>query len=81
MAHVLDPLNGYLMLGKGLYEGRKEFVGAWNFAPEEENCISVENLAKKAIARMGKGSYMIERDPAKHEMKMLGSMLAKPRHC
>ena len=69
--HVLDPLNGYLMLGKGLYEGRKEFVGAWNFAPEEENCISVENLAKKAIARMGKGSYMIERDPAKHEMKML----------
>ena len=22
--HVLDPLNGYLMLGKGLYEGRKD---------------------------------------------------------
>jgi CDP-glucose 4,6-dehydratase len=69
--HVLDPLNGYLMLAKGLHEGRKEFVGAWNFAPEESSCIPVEQLVKKAVSKIGKGSYRIEKDPSKHEMKML----------
>jgi CDP-glucose 4,6-dehydratase len=65
--HVLDPLNGYLMLAKGLEQGRKDLVGAWNFAPEDGNCISVEELVKK----MGKGAYRIERDHSKHEMTLL----------
>jgi len=69
--HVLDPLNGYLMLAKGLHEGRKELVGAWNFAPEESSCINVEELVKKAMSKIGKGSYRIERDQDTHEMKML----------
>lgn len=69
--HVLDPLRGYLTLAKGLHEGRKELVGAWNFAPEESSCINVEELVKKAISKIGKGSYRIERNPGKHEMKTL----------
>jgi len=69
--HVLDPLNGYLMLAKGLYEGRNDLVGAWNFAPEESSCINVEHLVGKAISKIGKGGYRIERDEGKHEMKTL----------
>jgi len=46
-------------------------VGAWNFAPEEDSCITVENLTKKAIQTMNNGSYHIQKDGSKHEMKIL----------
>jgi CDP-glucose 4,6-dehydratase len=42
--HVLEPLSGYLHLGRKLIEGREEFAGAWNFGPESENCIPVSDL-------------------------------------
>jgi CDP-glucose 4,6-dehydratase len=42
--HVLEPLSGYLHLGKNLLEGREEFAGAWNFGPEAGNCIPVSDL-------------------------------------
>lgn len=48
--HVLEPLSGYLMLGKKLLEGDKTFSGPWNFGPEEKQVISVGevlNLASK----------------------------------
>lgn len=44
--HVLEPLSGYLLLGKYLLEGRKEFAGAWNFGPDDEGNITVENIIK-----------------------------------
>lgn len=42
--HVLEPLSGYLHLGRKLLEGRKEFADAWNFGPENGNCIPVSDL-------------------------------------
>jgi len=42
--HVLEPLSGYLLLGQKLLEGRKEFAGGWNFGPDDESNITVENL-------------------------------------
>jgi CDP-glucose 4,6-dehydratase len=42
--HVLEPLSGYLLLGRYLLEGREEFVGAWNFGPESGNCRPVSDL-------------------------------------
>lgn len=68
--HVLDPLHGYLLLAKGLYEGKEELVGAWNFAPKETG-ISVEEITRKAVARLGKGSYAVKKDGEKHEMGIL----------
>jgi CDP-glucose 4,6-dehydratase len=32
--HVLDPLNGYLMLGQRILEGLDDVGGAWNFGPD-----------------------------------------------
>ena len=69
--HVLEPLLGYLLLAQYLYDGKKEFVGAWNFAPNEENFITVEELVKKGISILGTGSYSVKRDDSKHEMKIL----------
>jgi CDP-glucose 4,6-dehydratase len=42
--HVLEPLSGYLHLGRKLLEGRQEFADAWNFGPESGNCIPVSDL-------------------------------------
>jgi len=44
--HVLEPLSGYLHLGRYLMEGREELAEAWNFGPENENCIQVSDLIK-----------------------------------
>jgi CDP-glucose 4,6-dehydratase len=44
--HVLEPLSGYLFLGKQLLEGQKEFAEAWNFGPDPQNCISVGQLVE-----------------------------------
>jgi len=42
--HVLEPLSGYLILAERLF-GSKEYAGAWNFGPRDEDCISVGQLA------------------------------------
>lgn len=45
--HVLEPLYGYLLLGKQLLEGRIDFADAWNFGPHESQCVSVETLLNR----------------------------------
>ncbi len=44
--HVLEPLRGYLMIIKKLYECGKEYAGAYNIGPREEDCVTVERLAQ-----------------------------------
>lgn len=39
--HVLEPLSGYLLLAQRLYEQGPEFVGAWNFGPEDRDARPV----------------------------------------
>jgi CDP-glucose 4,6-dehydratase len=53
--HVLEPLAGYLQLGKMLLNGENAFADAWNFAPDAQQCLSVEKileLAKKSWNRI-----------------------------
>jgi len=69
--HVLDPLFGYLLLAKRLYEKDKEAASAWNFAPEEENFITVEELAQRSIKLLGKGTYSLTADKDRHETEVL----------
>lgn len=45
--HVLDPLSGYLLLGKKLLEGDKQVSRPWNFGPNEAN-HSVQKLVDEA---------------------------------
>ena len=39
--HTLEPLAGYMKLAEKLYQGKKDFAGAWNFGPSEEDSKSV----------------------------------------
>ncbi len=42
--HVLEPLSGYLCLGRKLIEGKKEFAEAWNFGPSDRDNRTVEKV-------------------------------------
>ncbi|MBN1169546.1 CDP-glucose 4,6-dehydratase [Candidatus Micrarchaeota archaeon] len=67
--HVLDPLFGYLALGQKLYDDHS-LASPWNFAPEPENFITVQEITEKSIKVFGKGSYSIQKQD-KHETAVL----------
>ncbi len=44
--HVLEPLSGYLLLGRALMEGRREYAAGWNFGPAGGRPLSVGELVE-----------------------------------
>lgn len=44
--HVLDPLSGYLLLGQQLLKGLSFFAGGWNFGPNDDGAISVQEVVQ-----------------------------------
>ena len=68
---VLEPLAGYLLLGKRLVEEGKVFQGAWNFGPPVDNTKTVEHGAQATVEAWGEGT--IERLPTApfHESMLL----------
>ncbi len=69
--HVLEPISGYLMLGKELYEKKTLVSGAWNFGPHNDSFVSVRALAEGAQEILGKGGFIITPDTSKHEANLL----------
>jgi CDP-glucose 4,6-dehydratase len=55
--HVLEPVSGYLLLGKKLAEQPAAFSSAWNLGPLTHDVLTVKEVVEKAIAVFGKGSY------------------------
>ena len=47
--HVLDPLNGYLILAKNTFENTKIYSDAFNFGPEKKEKMSVIKVCKKFL--------------------------------
>jgi len=70
--HVLDVLNGYLILGKNLYNNPQKFSEPFNFSPIENKVATVEDLTKIFIEFIGEGSYKIDQKKLDlHETKLL----------
>lgn len=46
--HVLEPISGYFHLGVKLLAGDVDFAEAWNFGPEENQCLSVNEVLEKS---------------------------------
>jgi len=42
--HVLEPLSGYLMLGWNLLEQKKEYAEGWNFGPDLNSNLPVDEI-------------------------------------
>ena len=70
--HVLEPLSGYLMIGQKLLEEKKEFVGAWNFGPSDEENITVEEVVQNVKKHWDVINYEINQDAdQQHEANLL----------
>lgn len=52
--HVLEPLGGYLMLAKQLWDS-PSLAGAYNFGPESRGAASVHDIIELARAAYGRG--------------------------
>ena len=51
--HVLEPLAGYLWLGALLARDSATYGGAWNFGPDPESGVSVEQLVSLVCRAWG----------------------------
>lgn len=79
--HVLEPLQGYLLLAERLYHEREKWVGAWNFGPRDESGVTVASLADMLVRRWGKGSWQSAAEPGTlHEAQSLKLDSGKARH-
>lgn len=45
--HVLEPLYGYLLVGKRLLKGDVTVAEGWNFGPSDDGNISVQDVTKQ----------------------------------
>lgn len=58
--HVLDPVNGYLMLARNLTLDSTKFSGAWNFGPNNQNIRSVGEVTEKFLNLLTNGRVKYE---------------------
>ncbi|MBT0875934.1 CDP-glucose 4,6-dehydratase, partial [Campylobacter coli] len=78
--HVLEPLRGYLMLGERLLLEQKEFATSFNFGPNNEGDLSVEDVLRLASSFWDKISYQMQIDlNAPHEANLLMLDISKAR--
>lgn len=70
--HVLEPLNGYLLLGQHLLAGKPEFAEAWNFGPSGQDSISVADATRALAAAWPEITFrMNPQADAPHEAGLL----------
>lgn len=70
--HVLEPLSGYLMLARRLYEEPKRWGGAWNFGPSTNEVRTVKTVAEAIVGHIGKSRVEYgETESHVHEARLL----------
>jgi len=77
--YVLEPLNGYLLLGSKMYKDGAKYSSAWNFGPNDENIITVDELVKLVIKNWGSGIYKVDNYNYPHEADLLKLDISKAR--
>jgi len=78
--HVLEPLAGYITLAERLLQEGKDYAGAWNFGPADEDALPVARIADVMTGLLGRGTGW-ERDTAEnpHEARYLKLETSKAR--
>lgn len=79
--HVLEPLNGYLLLAENLYHHGSKYAEAWNFGPSESDAKSVEWIINQLVNHWGSdASFKIDAGAANlHEAHFLKLDCSKAR--
>lgn len=68
--HVLDCLNGYLLVAQKQYEN-KNLAGNYNFGPNDESCVSTGTLANLFCKYWHNAKWINKSDNGPHEANFL----------
>jgi CDP-glucose 4,6-dehydratase len=75
--HVLEPLNGYLVLAEKLYTDLS-FSGAYNFGPKADEAATVKAVIRLANQAYGTGSVLLgDGVGGPHEASLLSLEISK----
>lgn len=78
--HVLEPLSGYLMLARRLYQDGSEFASPWNFGPSDEDARPVEWIVRRICTLWGADAeYDVDTGDHPHEAHYLKLDCSKAR--
>ncbi|MCC2631401.1 MAG: CDP-glucose 4,6-dehydratase [Patescibacteria group bacterium] len=78
--HVLEPLSGYLHVGWKLLEGKPEFAENWNFGPNDDSSLTVNEVISQTKPHWEDISYDIQESPHNvHEAGLLTLNSSKAR--
>jgi CDP-glucose 4,6-dehydratase len=70
--HVLEPIIGYLQLAKKQEQDPIKFATAYNFGPQTEDTLPVDQLVQLVLKTWGSGQYEVQVNPnAPHEADLL----------
>lgn len=79
--HVLEPISGYLMLGEKLLHSEVEFATGWNFGPQENEVLTVEEVLKFSKNIWNKINFEFEtRVKQPHEAGLLSLNIDNAKH-
>jgi len=79
--HVLEPLSGYLLLAKRLYEDGALFEGAWNFGPHHEDARCVQWIVETVATNWGlDATWQADDKIHPHETNQLRLDISKATH-
>ena len=79
--HVLDPLYGYLLIGRKFLEGGKpeRYAEAWNFGPDAAENLTVGDIADRMSQYWNKIRFRIKNSVEPREARLLMLDCAKAR--
>jgi CDP-glucose 4,6-dehydratase len=78
--HVLEPLSGYLMLAKRLWEDGPAYSEAWNFGPNDQDTKPVSWIAERLTKSWGQGArWIVDSGHHPHEAHYLKLDCSKAR--
>ncbi len=77
--HVLDCLSGYLQLGQGLLQGRRDWTAAWNFGPAVHDNRTVAELLDMLARHWPEVRWAVAANADLHEAGQLYLDSAKAR--
>jgi CDP-glucose 4,6-dehydratase len=70
--HVLEPLSGYMLLSKKMWENPTKYSEGWNFGPEADSVSTVWEVASALLKSFGYGELKDCSNPnAVHEAQLL----------
>jgi len=69
--HVLEPISGYLLLAKRLYEKKNFFSGSWNFGPSTKETMEVKKVVKILFSFLNTGKVIIVKKGKFYEPNLL----------